>query len=455
MIKLRYFFANIHKTKAYDNLMKQQKAQVELVKDYMNKMKNAKSDDELIKLKYQSINEFQKLKDEQAGILEQIKLEKKKNFEKHLISMEVDPADIELLYKGKQKKNKDEIVVESENQNTNNEQNTKQEQEQTKINVPNNLEIRNLASPIRTQGHLILLGVQRHNAQHSTYVYDALFHLKPQVIMTDLPVDDPFFIKTESNYKQTWKSFIENKLTPTFLINPQPITLPDVHLHKNKVNWIFENNISKNSQFIINPTNISEITKSVFDKEIEIIDILKTPFLFSYHHTTPIVINGYPELNYRYYLAENCQLDDLKELLKEKKIAKQEKRRNFDPFLLQPDLFILPKIKFMIEIIKMTLTSYSTGVIITESNKINQIEEEWKQSSHRSITTDLRTQIYPVKPIKETEEFIKKLIILDELISPFIYDNFVKFNSFPYQFNSVFKISLQQYWDNYKNQLSR
>lgn len=104
----------------------------------------------------------------------------------------------------------------------------------------------------------------------------------------------------------------------------------------------------------------------------------------------------------------------------------------------------------MIEIIKMSkivifilaLTSYSTGVIITESNKINQIEEEWKQSSHRSISTDLRTQIYPIKPIKETEEFIKKLIILDELISPFIYDNFVKFNSFPYQFNSVFKISL-------------
>lgn len=104
----------------------------------------------------------------------------------------------------------------------------------------------------------------------------------------------------------------------------------------------------------------------------------------------------------------------------------------------------------MVETIKMSkififilaLTSYRTGIILTEANKINQIEEEWKKSSHRTISTDLRTQIYPIKHIKETEEFIKKLIILDELISPFIYDNFVKFNCFPYQFNSVFKISL-------------
>ncbi|CAK92496.1 unnamed protein product (macronuclear) [Paramecium tetraurelia] len=455
MIKLRYFFSNIHKTKAYQNLVKQQKAQVDLVQNYMNQMKQAKSEDELIKLKYQSINDLQRIKEEQSEIIEQIKLEKKKNFEKHLISMEVDPEDIQKLYKGKQKKNKDEIVIDDEKQNTNQEQNTKQTQEETKINVPNNLEIRNLASPIRTQGHLILFGVQRHNAQHSSYIYDALFNLKPQVILTDLPVDDPFFIKTEGNYTSTWKSFIENKLTPTFLVNPQPITLSDIHLHKNKIKWIFENNILKNSQFIINPTNISEITKPMFDKEIEIIDILKSPFLYSYHHSTPIVINGYPEINYRYFLAENCELDNLKQLLNEKKIAKQEKQRNFDPCLLQPDLFILPKIKFMIETIKMTLTSYSNGIIITESNKINQIEEEWISSAHRFISTDLRTQLHPIKPIKESEEFIKKLIILDELISPYIYNNFVRYNSFPYQFNSVFKISLQQYWDNYKNQLSR
>lgn len=29
---------------------------------------------------------------------------------------------------------------------------------------------------------------------------DALFNLKPEVILTDMPVDDPFFIKTEGNY---------------------------------------------------------------------------------------------------------------------------------------------------------------------------------------------------------------------------------------------------------------
>ncbi|CAD8046897.1 unnamed protein product [Paramecium sonneborni] len=448
MIKLRYFFTNIHKTKAYENLMKQQKAQVDLVKDYMNKMKNAKSEEELIKLKYQSQSQFQELKSSQTEIIEQIKNEKKKNFEKHLISMEVDPEDIELLYKGKQKQNKDEIIVDDEKP-----QNTTQTQESTKINVPNNLEIRNLASPIRSQGHFILFGVQKHNAQHSSYIYDALFNLKPQVILSDIPVDDPFFIKTEGNYKQTWKSFIENKLTPTFLINPSPMSLSDIHLHQNKIKWIFENNLSKNSQFIINPTNISEITKSIFNNKIEIIDILKTPFLFSYHHSTPIIINGYPELNYRYYLADNCQLTNLKDLLKEKRLARQQKRRNFDPFLLSPDLFILPKIKFMVEIIKTSLTSYSNGIIITESNKINQIEEEWEKSSHQNISTDLRDCIYPLQPIKEADEFIKKLIILDELISPYIYNNFVQYNSFPYQFDAAFKISLQQFWDYERNKI--
>lgn len=32
-------------------------------------------------------------------------------------------------------------------------------------------------------------------------IVDALFNLKPDVILTDLPVDDPFFIKTEGNYQ--------------------------------------------------------------------------------------------------------------------------------------------------------------------------------------------------------------------------------------------------------------
>lgn len=33
--------------------------------------------------------------------------------------------------------------------------------------------------------------------------------------------------------------------------------------------------------------------------------------------------------------------------------AKKEKKYNFDPLLLQPQLFISPKIKFMVEIIKL------------------------------------------------------------------------------------------------------
>lgn len=84
------------------------------------------------------------------------------------------------------------------------------------------------------------------------------------------------------------------------MINPQPKSLSDIHLHQNKIKWLFENNIKKNPELVVNPTDISEILESTFKKQFEIIDILKTPFLYSYHHPTSIIVNGYPELNYRY-----------------------------------------------------------------------------------------------------------------------------------------------------------
>lgn len=77
--------------------------------------------------------------------------------------MDVDPEDIKKLYK--RDKKKEEIVI-----------NERKKEEEKKVikdpkdepfNVPKYLEIRNLKSPIKEKGHLILLGVSRHNGLHA------------------------------------------------------------------------------------------------------------------------------------------------------------------------------------------------------------------------------------------------------------------------------------------------
>lgn len=61
-----------------------------------------------------------------------------------------------------------------------------------------------------------------------------------------------------------------------------------------------ENNLLKDPVIKVNPAYISEVAEERETKrEVEIIDVLKSPFLFSYHHSTPVVVCGYPEINYR------------------------------------------------------------------------------------------------------------------------------------------------------------
>lgn len=40
--------------------------------------------------------------------------------------------------------------------------------------------------------------------------------------------------------------------------------------------------------------------------ELSVIDVLKTPLIYAYNHKIPTIIGGYPEINYRNYLANNA-----------------------------------------------------------------------------------------------------------------------------------------------------
>jgi hypothetical protein len=61
-----------------------------------------------------------------------------------------------------------------------------------------------------------------------------------------------------------------------------------------------DNNLKKDPRVKVNPAYIGEIAEEIStNREVEIIDVLKSPFLYSYHHSTPVVVCGYPEINYR------------------------------------------------------------------------------------------------------------------------------------------------------------
>ena len=80
--------------------------------------------------------------------------------------MDVDPEDIKKLNRNSKQKKKD-IILNDQKEKESKEKKKISDPENEPFNIPKYLEIRNIKSPIKEKGHLILLGVSRHNGLHA------------------------------------------------------------------------------------------------------------------------------------------------------------------------------------------------------------------------------------------------------------------------------------------------
>lgn len=171
------------------------------------------------------------------------------------------------------------------------------------------------------------------------------------------------------------------------------------------------------------------------------VDCFLTPFLYAYNNAEkmiPVIVNDFPILLYREYVARRIKLADLMEIYytfaEENKIGNY----NFDPTLLKPEIFIKPKIDYLTEIIKQSCFIGKKGLAIVDMNCAEFIAEEWGNIAANPKIENLGNFLSESKdqsdfdPNLSFSDYIHKHVLLDLIFDNFLQENFVKFKSFPY-----------------------
>lgn len=123
-------------------------------------------------------------------------------------------------------------------------------------------------------------------------------------------------------------------------------------MNPDKLKWFMTNNIGLNPSFDVSPIYIEETIK-IESESINLIDNMKSPFLFGNNFGTPVIVAGAPELIMRETIARNNSEKELFNILTlKKKSISEGTQLKFDPLLLKPNIFIRPRLKYEVEILK-------------------------------------------------------------------------------------------------------
>ncbi|KRX01386.1 hypothetical protein PPERSA_01289 [Pseudocohnilembus persalinus] len=362
------------------------------------------------------------------------------------------PSDIsrkKLQKKLKKKKQEKEIEAKTLNQQENeydeeNQQESNQDIDlqnaarQDTQNIPPNLVIKNLLYP-QKDSQIIVLGVENHNVLHASYVYDVLEQSDPEVIMTQLHPDQPYFINSYNDFTISWNQFVKGNFDYKFLINPKPSYLGDITMNQELIDHFV-------AGIIFNTPNEFDTT----EKQIKVYNhffenyttsTFFTPFMFKYnnpHYKASIVVNDFPILKHRDFVARNIEISELRNIFKN--LAEEQKKSNFnfDPQLFAPEYLLKPRLSYMIETLKHASYSNKRIVAVMDRHMADLLDEEW-----RNLDTKLYNfnKFYTINNKTQKDltfvEYIEKHVILDLMFQPILRKFFVLNQTFPFIANDL------------------
>ena len=253
-----------------------------------------------------------------------------------------------------------------------------------------------------------------------------------------------------------WLKFLKGKFDYKFLVNPKPRYLSDIILDQDKTKMFIEGPIMKSEDlFEIAPTFLYSKKANVINLQV---DCLLNPILYSYNNPEKkinTVVNDIPILIHRDYVARQASLKDLRDLFDNYVESLEDDSDNFDPALLRPELFIEPKIDYITEVLRQSCLISQKILAIMDFNHVEFVADKW-------LTLDKKIKNLSdciIKPGKGTGdltylEYVEKQVILDLIFDPFVQQNFIKFESFPFSANDTIgaaanKTNIFIIWDHY------
>ena len=87
-----------------------------------------------------------------------------------------------------------------------------------------------------------MFGVEEENQEHCIYIDKLIQKMNVQVVLTALPPDLPYFIKTELSFNEEWKLFLTQsayaKEKAKFYLSPTPKSLEDLCLQGDSIGLV-------------------------------------------------------------------------------------------------------------------------------------------------------------------------------------------------------------------------
>ena len=293
-----------------------------------------------------------------------------------------------------------------------------------------------------------------------------LHKLKVDSIVTQIAPDEPFFIKTEDEFKNAWERFLRGKFDYKFVINPNPETLADLILDTNRLKFLMDGSFLKSHDEFEMGSNFFYSLRSVTQKKE--VDCFLTPLLYAYNNSDksiPVILNDFPKVLYREHIVRSITLDELMPLFESFVDEMQKGNTNYDPCITKPEVFIRPKIDYITEIIRQSCYLGKKVLAVVEMSCAEEVSETWKKQKNNSKVKSLQSLLANVETSKHEKnltftDYIQKHVMLDLMLDDFVQDNFVEYKSFPFSgkgtigkemnFGNVFMI-----WNHYQRKFKK
>ncbi|CDW77279.1 UNKNOWN [Stylonychia lemnae] len=273
--------------------------------------------------------------------------------------------------------------------------------------------------------------------------------LRPDSIYLQLPPDLPIFIRSpnEKDYKKQWMSFLKNGRDCQFLVNPKPEYTSDIILNQRKIKFLFQECIKTAvDEYEVGANAIYTTGKTFLDKELTA-DAFFTPLLYAYNNleeNVQVVLGDKPMIKQRDYAGRAMKISQATQLFELTLDQWEDGNLGFNPHLQAPHIFVKPRVEYMTETLRQLATFSKRIVAVIDQDLLPSIEDEWK-----NLKKDLKplNQFYQDPPnfIKNPStieqintqdtflEFVEKQVILDLILDPFINNNFIQYDSFPFE----------------------
>eukprot|EP01017_Pseudomicrothorax_dubius_P044274 TRINITY_DN7469_c1_g1_i3.p1 TRINITY_DN7469_c1_g1~~TRINITY_DN7469_c1_g1_i3.p1 ORF type:complete len:306 (+),score=37.10 TRINITY_DN7469_c1_g1_i3:511-1428(+) len=266
--------------------------------------------------------------------------------------------------------------------------------------------------------------------------------LQPDSILTSIPPDACFLLRTQENYRTTWGTYVKQRKDLTFLTNHNPLYLSEITLDQIKLEVLMNGSIHRTPEiFEVGPICIYQ-AKGLRPEAPMLPNSFLSPILYSYNNPerkTPVFMTSYPTLKFRDSIVRNVTLPKMKKIFDDLIVNLRSKEENFDFRLLYQDIFLQPAIDYTLEVMKQSCYTGKKILAVVDWSMVDILNEGWQTLNPKIQSLQKFLQDKNEGLTDESYlDYVEKHVILDMLMEDYIKEYFIDFGIFPFSGEGIF-----------------